>query len=184
MGKPNDSRASVLARQRNLLVAGLGVTLVALLLNGAWGRVCVSRTVLVPTLTQESWVGSDGTASASYLIDAARYVADRLYNRSPANASLINEELLRVAHAGQYGALKEQFERELLDGRLKERDVATTHFPESVTATPAEQTVTLITTVATFVGDKRVANERLKVTISFKSDGGVPKWYGLREEPL
>lgn len=184
MGDASPSRMSALAKQRNILVVLCGSLAFALVLNGAWSRACTSRVVLVPTLTQEATVASNGTASNSYLSDMARFITDRLYNRSPANAELANAELLRVAHSEQYGRLREQFESEGRDSRLGERDVSTTHFPERVEVDPADQSVAVITTVNTYVGDKRVSQERMRVVLSFKADGGEPRWIGLREEPI
>lgn len=159
--------------------------MVALMLNGAWSRVCVSHTYFIPEMmSEEASIDSRGHGSPSYLCERAQTIAGLLYNRTPATGKSNDEALLRMAHSEQYGSLKSQ----LLDLEEKshsaERDASSFSVPEDCHGDPGDNSAAFPITVKTLLGDRVMTSRRVKLTIYFKTDNGVLKWFANSEEPL
>jgi len=180
-----ERRTNQLVRQRNIAFVSCLLLILALVLNGAWANVCRTKTIIAHNTTGlESWVDNKGNASAQYLHDRSLFIADRYYDRNPQSFQAEDELLLAEAHSDVYKDLEKQMHDQETSGRWKERDVSSTHQVESIVPHPEDMTCVIITSVATWIGDKRVGYEHLKTTIAFKDDGGVIKWYGLLEEQV
>lgn len=178
-------RVTEVTRQRNIAVLTACVLLLALLLNGAWQQACSPRTVMVPTRANaDGWVDTSARASASYLAEYARDVADALYTRKPSAAAEQNDALYRMVCTRLYASVKAQMESPEQIELAKQRDMFTIHFPERVKVEPGTNSVEILTRLETYIGDRRANSEKLRLTLTFEDDGGALKWCGYHEEAV
>jgi len=128
------------------------------------------RTVLVPPVVSKSFWVDDATVSPEYLEQMALFLAQLIYNVTPANADYNTRVLLNYAAPSLYGALRQQGEA---TARRLRADNATTLFGvRAVTHDSRMLGVALHGVLSTYINDKRVAEAPKVYLFKFALSGG------------
>lgn len=107
-----------------LAVAGL-ILLLILALMLVWSSMGSSRTVVTPPNIEKSFWITNGTASDTYLIQMAEWVAWLDLDVTPDNVRYKSEKLLQLADPGFHGPLQQKLR---INAEKLARDNATTSF--------------------------------------------------------
>jgi len=128
------------------------------------------RTVLVPPLVSKSFWVDDAAVSPEYLEQMALFLAQLVYNVTPANADYNTRVLLGYAAPSLYGALRQQGEA---TARRLRADNATTLFGvRAVTHDAKGLRVALHGVLSTYINEKRVAETPKVFLFTFSLSGG------------
>jgi len=155
--------------QRNLLVsAAVGSALLNLIL--ATSLIFKQETVIImpPEITQSFWI-EKGRASSEYLEEMAQYFAYLILDVNPTSAAYQREILLKYALPESYGSLKRQLIED--EEKLVKENASTSFKPVEIKVSPSGYTVALSGDLISYVGDKKVSENRTNfiMKLSFKS---------------
>jgi conjugal transfer pilus assembly protein TraE len=151
-----------------LLVLFIGLTvLLAIALAARSDRV---RTVVVPAGVNKTFWVEEGSVSPEYLEQMALFLAQLVYNVTPASAEYNTRLLLNHAAPALYGALRQQGEA---TARRLRADNATTLFGvRAVTHDPKGPRVALHGVLSTYINEKRVAEHPKVFLFTFSVSAG------------
>jgi len=151
-----------------LLVLFIGLTvLLAIALAARSDRV---RTVVVPPGVNKTFWVEEGSVSPEYLEQMALFLAQLVYNVTPANAEYNTRLLLNHAAPALYGALRQQGEA---TARRLRADNATTLFGvRAVTHDAMGPRVALHGVLSTYINEKRVAEQPKVFLFTFSVSAG------------
>lgn len=128
------------------------------------------RTIVVPPVVSKSFWVDDARVSPEYLEQMALFLAQLVYNVTPANADYNTRMLLSYAAPALHGALRQQGEA---TARRLRADNATTLFGvRAVTHDPGALRVALHGVLSTYINDKRVAETPKVYLFTFSLAGG------------
>ena len=128
------------------------------------------RTVVVPpTVSKTFWV-EEGTVAPEYLEQMAVFLAQLVYNVTPASAEYNTRLLLHYAAPSLYGALRQ--EGEATARRLRADNATTLFGVRAVTHDPKALRVALHGVLSTYINDKRVAEAPKVYLFTFSLSGG------------
>ena len=151
-----------------LLVLFIGLTV--LLATALAMRSNNVRTVVVPPVTSKGFWIDDATVSPEYLEQMALFVAQLVYNVTPANADYNTRILLNHAAPAFYGALRQQGEATVK--RLRADNATTLFGVRAVTHDASALRVALHGVLSTYINDKRVAEHPKVYLFTFSLSGG------------
>ncbi|TDR30282.1 type IV conjugative transfer system protein TraE [Hydromonas duriensis] len=165
----NNIKDKQFAKQRDVMIIGALIVIVFVL---SLRILMVSdrvRTVVVPASVNKTfWVDGD-KVSTEYLNQMGVYIAQLMYNVTPASASNRHNLLLSYVSSDAYSALDKELARS--DNVIKQTNIATYFTPTSVGASEEHQSVTIKGVFTATQGDKIVQTNQREVAISFKYDG-------------
>ena len=128
------------------------------------------RTVVVPPVVSKTFWVDDAAVSPEYLEQMALFVAQLVYNVTPANADYNTRILLNHAAPAFYGALRQQ--GEATAKRLRADNATTLFGVRAVTHDPGGLRVALHGVLSTYINDKRVAEVPKVYLLIFGLSGG------------
>ena len=151
-----------------LLVLFMGLTV--LLSVAVAFRSNTIRTVIVPPAVSKGFWVDDAAVSPEYLEQMAFFLAQLVYNVTPANADFNARTLLNYAAPSLYGALRQQ--AEATAKRLRADNATTLFSVRAVTHDPRGLRVALHGMLSTYINDKRVADAPKVFLFTFVYSGG------------
>jgi len=128
------------------------------------------RTVVVPPVVNKTFWIDDTAVAPEYLEQMALFVAQLVYNVTPANADYNTRILLNHAAPTLYGVLRQQ--GEATAKRLRADNATTLFGVRAVTHDPKAPRVALHGVLSTYINDKRVAEAPKVYLFTFSLSGG------------
>lgn len=154
---------------RNLLLAGMGLSLTVNVLLGL--AVLTKRETVVMVPSPAGRIYSTGErVNAAYLEDSARDVALTMLNVHPGTTDYVRDAILKIAHPAFYGPFKRTFDVWLAD--IKARKLATAFYPTTITADTHALTVRVTGVLKSFIGKSQVDSETVTYRIGFDNAAG------------
>jgi len=154
---------------RNLLLAGLGLSLSVNVLLGLAVLAKRETVVMVPSPAGRVYTTGERVNTA-YLEDMARDVALTFLNVHPGTTDYVQDAILKIAHPAFYGQFKRAFDTWLSD--IKARKLATAFYPTTVTADTRALTVRITGVLKSFIGESQVDSELVAYRIGFVNAAG------------
>jgi len=153
---------------QGLLILFMGLT-VLLSVSIAFRSSNVRTVIVPPTVSKSFWV-DDASVAPEYLEQMALFLAQLVYNVTPANADFNTRVLLNYAAPSLYGALRQQGEASAK--RLRADNATTLFSVRAVTHDPRGWRVALHGVLTTYINDKRVADAPKVYLFTFAYSGG------------
>jgi conjugal transfer pilus assembly protein TraE len=153
---------------QGLLILFMGLT-VLLSVSIAFRSSNVRTVIVPPTVSKSFWV-DDAAVAPEYLEQMALFLAQLVYNVTPANAEFNTRMLLNYAAPSLYGALRQQGEASAK--RLRADNATTLFSVRAVTHDPRGWRVALHGVLTTYINDKRVADAPKVYLFAFTYSGG------------
>jgi len=177
--KEHNTQLHTVTVWRNLLLVGVGLSLIINILLGIAVLMKSHTTILVPSPAGRVYQIGE-TVNASYLEDVARDVALTVLNIHPGNTDYVRDAVLKMAHPSFYGDFKRFFDTLLTD--IRSRKMATAFYPTTITAKPDQLTVHVTGTLKSFIGKSEVDDESVSYRIAFNNTAGRLTLTGFEEE--
>lgn len=176
-----NSRLAAVTVWRNLLLAGLGLSLAVNVMLAAFVMGKHQSVVLLPSVraggTYE--LGAAGVSRA-YLEDMARTVTHTMLNITPGVDDYVLDSLLSLTHPSFYGSFRGQFEDWVAE--VRDRNLSTAFYPLSLRSDPAALSVTVTGVLRSYIGEKQVDEERVIYRLSFDYTGTRLTLASLQEQ--
>lgn len=128
------------------------------------------ETLVPPEITKTFWV-EDKRVSSEYLEQMGVYLLHLAMNRSPANADIQIEALLKYVAPASYPELRRQLLADVT--RQKEDKVTTAFYPRLVTVDEDRQAVLFEGELKTWIGEKHIKTDMNKYLIKFGYKGRI-----------
>lgn len=138
------------------------------------------RTVMVPPEISKSFWVDGRTLSPEYLEQMGTWVISQFATVSSTSIDMQNAALLKLVHPSQHGELSVRFK--LAANRLKAENLSRVFQPREVRINEKDQSLALIGTLMTWVGQNRVPADKLTAyVVGFHYDGSRTTVKELRE---
>ncbi|NKB55042.1 MAG: hypothetical protein GKS00_01790 [Alphaproteobacteria bacterium] len=154
---------------RNLLLAGMGLSLTGNLLLGLAVLSGRETVVLVPSPAGRVYTAGD-SVNAAYLEDMARDVVLTLFNVHAGTTDYVRDAVLKMAHPAFYGQFKLRFDGWMAE--VRQRKLATAFYPTTIAADTATLSVRVTGVLRSFIGEAQVDAETVAYRIVFDNAAG------------